>query len=194
MSIASSGRATEPAFGGHHRLGKTLMDRGGAAVLLLVAAPWMVLIALAVWLDGSGPVLTREPRIGQWGRQFHLLRFRSPVAAGSATACGHTRLGHFLRRWSLDELPQLVNVLKGDMSFVGPRPRSSHSGGQYGSDLRRLLLKPGLTGLWRESGRSGRSDDEPVELDWYLQHWSVALDLAILWRAVRGVLRRAAVH
>jgi lipopolysaccharide/colanic/teichoic acid biosynthesis glycosyltransferase len=183
MPLTSTGKTSGPVFRGYHRLAKTGMDRGGAAVLLLVAAPWFVLIAVGIWLEGSGPVFAREARIGQWGRQFHLLRFRRVA-----------RLGDLLGRWSLDELPQLINVLKGDMSFVGPRPRATHAGGQYGSDVRRLLLKPGLTGLWRSSGRSAALDDECVRLGWYLEHWSVGLDLAILWRSVRGALRRASAH
>jgi len=150
------------------------------------------MIALAIWLDGPAPVFSREVRIGQWGQPFNLLRFRVPGDDGSER--GHARLRVLLRRWSLDELPQLINVLKGDMSFVGPRPRATHAGGQYGSDLRRLLLKPGLTGLWRASGRSDGHGDEPVQLDWYLENWSLRLDLAIVWRSVRGVLRRTAVH
>src|SRR3954454_1846740 len=183
MPLTSTGRSSGPVFRGYRRLTKTVMDRGGAAALLLLAAPWFVLIAIAIWLDGSGSVFTREARIGQWGQQFHLLRFRRVA-----------RLGNFLGRWSLDELPQLINVLKGDMSFVGPRPRATHAGGQYGSDVRRLLLKPGLTGLWRSSGRSGSPEDECVRLDWYLEHWSIGLDLAILWRSVSRVLRHASAH
>jgi lipopolysaccharide/colanic/teichoic acid biosynthesis glycosyltransferase len=178
------------------------MDRIGAAVLLLLAIPWCVLIILAIRLDSIGPVFSRDRRIGQWGVEFDVLRFRSSTSQtppGGRTPDDHgsqplSRVGRFLRRYSLDELPQLVNVLKGDMSFVGPRPQPPLRGAEDGTDLRRLMLKPGLTGLWLEDAQSDSPEVEPVDLDRYLQHWSLALDLAILWRSVHGVLRGAGAH
>jgi lipopolysaccharide/colanic/teichoic acid biosynthesis glycosyltransferase len=107
-----------------------------------------------------------------------------------------TRVGGFLRRYSLDELPQLVNVLKGEMSLVGPRPHVTREVEQYGADMhRRLLVKPGITGLWQVSGRSDLGWEESVELDVrYVENWSLALDLSILWKTVRAVLRGAGAY
>jgi lipopolysaccharide/colanic/teichoic acid biosynthesis glycosyltransferase len=107
-----------------------------------------------------------------------------------------TRVGRVLRRYSLDELPQLINVLSGDMSFVGPRPPLESEVAQYGPDMhRRLLVKPGITGLWQVSGRSNLSWDEAVELDIrYVENWSLGLDLAILLRTVRAVLSRVGAY
>ena len=107
-----------------------------------------------------------------------------------------TPVGRFLRRYSLDELPQLINVLRGEMSFVGPRPHVDKEVEQYGPDMhRRLLVKPGITGLWQVSGRSNLSWDEAVELDVrYVENWSLGLDLAILLRTVRAVLRSSGAY
>jgi lipopolysaccharide/colanic/teichoic acid biosynthesis glycosyltransferase len=107
-----------------------------------------------------------------------------------------TTVGRFLRRYSLDELPQFINVLKGEMSLVGPRPHVDREVEQYGSDMhRRLLVKPGITGLWQVSGRSDLSWDEAVELDVrYVENWSLTLDLVILWRTARAVLRSAGAY
>jgi lipopolysaccharide/colanic/teichoic acid biosynthesis glycosyltransferase len=200
MSLAHVNWMRKPQFGGHPRA-KTLMDRLGAAVLLLVAAPLCVLIVLTVWLGSDGPVFSRDRRIGQWGEEFDLLRFRCTVAPDSSEpgrwddgARPFSRVGLFLRRYSLDGLPELINVLRGDMSFVGPRPQESRGDGQDGTDLRRLMLKPGLTGLWLRRGGTDLDEDEPMDLDRYLQNWSLPLDLAILWRSVRGVLRGAGAH
>src|SRR3954462_6470332 len=107
-----------------------------------------------------------------------------------------TRVGRVLRRYSLDELPQLLNVLRGEMSLVGPRPHVDREVEQYGPDMhRRLLVRPGITGLWQVSGRSDLSWDEAVELDVrYVENWSLGLDLAILIRTVRAVLRSSGAY
>jgi lipopolysaccharide/colanic/teichoic acid biosynthesis glycosyltransferase len=198
MSLARASRMEDRPFGPRPGLVKGVLDRVVAAVVLLIGAPWIALIALAVWLDSPGPVLSREKRVGQWGETFDLLRFRSTAAVageieerGRPAVAGATRVGRVLRRYSLHELPQLVNVLAGDMSLVGPRPQQHATGGVYGEDLRRLLLKPGLTGLWLSAGDRGASRDVAVRLDDYLQDWSLALDLRILGHAVRTALRGA---
>ncbi|GAB3321532.1 sugar transferase [Geodermatophilus aquaeductus] len=201
----------EPDFRGWRRLAKSLLDRAVAGVLLLVGSPVLLGIALAVRATSRGPALYRHRRIGKRGREFDLLKFRSMVVGADSRIAALmtlnegndvqfkmrrdprvTRVGAWLRAFSLDELPQLVNVLKGDMSLVGPRPHVIREVEQYGADMhRRLLVKPGITGLWQVSGRSDLSWDESVELDVrYVENWSFGLDLAILWRTVRAVLRR----
>jgi lipopolysaccharide/colanic/teichoic acid biosynthesis glycosyltransferase len=200
MSLAHANRKREPEFW-DYPWGKTLMDRIGAAVLLLVAAPVCIVIVLAVWLDSDGPVFSRDRRVGRWGEEFELLRFRCTLVPhsseeGKGAYVGTqplSRVGRFLRRYSLDDLPKLINVLRGDMSFVGPRPQVSPGAGENGADLRRLMLKPGLTGLWLRSEGTDLDEDEPVDLDRYLHKWSLALDLAILGRAVGSALRGARV-
>jgi exopolysaccharide biosynthesis polyprenyl glycosylphosphotransferase len=199
----------EPEFRGTRRLVKSAVDRTVAAVLLVLAAPGMIGIAIAVRLSSTGPALYRHRRIGKRGRDFDVLKFRSMVTDADDRIAellvfneGNdvqfkmrqdpriTGIGAFLRRYSLDELPQLINVLKGDMSLVGPRPHVTREVEQYGPDMhRRLLVKPGITGLWQVSGRSDLSWEETVELDVrYVENWSLGLDITILWRTFRAVL------
>jgi exopolysaccharide biosynthesis polyprenyl glycosylphosphotransferase len=205
----------EPEFRGHRRVIKAILDRSAAAVLLVVGAPLFLAIAAAVRFTSPGPAIYRQCRVGKRGRQFDMLKFRSMVLDADQALDsllehneGHgvlfklhedprvTRVGGFLRRSSLDELPQLFNVLKGEMSFVGPRPALEHEVARYGPDMRRrLLVKPGITGLWQVSGRSNLSWDEAVELDVrYVENWSLGLDLAILLRTTRAVVRRAGAY
>jgi exopolysaccharide biosynthesis polyprenyl glycosylphosphotransferase len=205
----------EPEFRGHRRLIKGVLDRAAAAILLILGTPFFLAIAAAIRLDSPGPVLYRQPRVGKRGRQFDMLKFRSMVPHADRALDpllerneGNgvlfklrrdprvTPVGRLLRRYSLDELPQLINVLKGQMSFVGPRPALEREVAQYGPDMhRRLLVKPGITGLWQVSGRSDLSWEEAVELDVrYVDNWSPGLDLAILLRTIRAVLRRAGAY
>jgi exopolysaccharide biosynthesis polyprenyl glycosylphosphotransferase len=200
----------EPEFRGHRRLIKGILDRSAAAVLLVVGAPFFLAIAAAIRFTSPGPALYRQRRVGKRGRQFDMLKFRSMVLdadrvldsllernEGNAVLFKLrqdprvTPVGRVLRRYSLDELPQLINVLRGEMSFVGPRPALEHEVDRYGPDMhRRLLVKPGITGLWQVNGRSDLSWDEAVELDVrYVENWSLGLDLAILLRTIRAVLR-----
>jgi lipopolysaccharide/colanic/teichoic acid biosynthesis glycosyltransferase len=169
----------------------------------------MLAVAIGIRLDSSGPAIFRQRRVGLDGREFTMLKFRSMGVdaeqrlAGLAhlNAGGNqliriqsdprvTRLGAFLRRSSLDELPQLVNVLRGDMSLVGPRPQSPSEVALYSSRQRqRLGVRPGMTGLWQVMARDDPSFDEWVRLDLeYIQHWSLGLDLKILLRTPRIVL------
>ncbi|TFV92686.1 sugar transferase [Blastococcus sp. CT_GayMR20] len=199
-----------PELRGARRLVKSTFDRTGAAVLLLLLAPVLVASALAVKLESPGPVFFKQQRVGRDGRLFPMVKFRSmevgadrvldrlaPMSDGNGVLFKLvrdprvTRAGKILRRYSLDELPQLFNVLKGDMSLVGPRPPLPTEVASYGVDMRRrLLVKPGLTGLWQVSGRSNLSWDESVRLDvHYVENWSLLLDLMILWRTVGAVLR-----
>jgi exopolysaccharide biosynthesis polyprenyl glycosylphosphotransferase len=201
-------RLTEPRLAGASRALKVVADKAGAALLLLGLAPLLLLIWFAVRRDG-GPALYRQTRIGLCGKPFRMLKFRSMVVdadrlrAGLATAnqgAGPlfklrsdprvTRVGATLRRYSLDELPQLFNVLGGSMSLVGPRPPLPAEVERYSrSAQRRLLVKPGLTGLWQISGRSDLSWEETVRLDLrYVENWSLALDGLILWKTFRAVV------
>jgi exopolysaccharide biosynthesis polyprenyl glycosylphosphotransferase len=202
-------RVSMPTFTGGRRAIKGVVDRVGAAILLMLFAPLMVLVALLVLADSRGGAFYRQRRVGKDGREFTILKFRTMVT-GADTARAElvelnegagllfklrqdprvTRVGTVLRRYSLDELPQLLNVLTGSMSLVGPRPPLPEESAAYGPDIRRrLLVKPGLTGLWQISGRSDLPWDEAVRLDLrYVEDWSLALDTVILWKTLRAVL------
>lgn len=203
-------RLSAPAFTGPRRAVKEITDRGLAAVLLVLTLPVMLLVAGLVAVTSTGPVLYRQQRVGKGGSTFTMLKFRTMVAnaesrrtevLGRNDAAGPlfklrqdprvTRVGAFLRRFSLDELPQLLNVLGGSMSLVGPRPPLGEEVRLFGPEsLRRLMVKPGLTGLWQVSGRSDLSWEEAVRLDLrYVENWSLALDLVILWKTARAVVR-----
>ena len=202
----------EPEFSGGRQAVKSAFDRVLSLVALICLSPLLLVVALAVRLDSPGPVLFKQTRIGRNGRPFTILKFRSmyrdaearlaSVAELNERAEGAlfkiradprvTRVGRVLRRLSLDELPQLVNVLLGQMSLVGPRPPLPREVEQYGVDVaRRLLVKPGLTGLWQISGRSDLPWDEAVRLDLhYVENWSIALDGLILWKTLFAVFAR----
>ncbi|MFC5238721.1 sugar transferase [Streptomyces atrovirens] len=202
-------RVSMPAFTGGRRVVKGVVDRLGAAVLLLLFAPLMVGVALLVLTTSRGGAFYRQRRVGKDGREFTILKFRTMVVGADRARAEladlnegagplfklHrdprvTRVGAVLRRYSIDELPQLFNVLTGSMSLVGPRPPLPEESAAYGPDIRRrLLVKPGLTGLWQISGRSDLSWEEAVRLDLrYVEDWSLALDTVILWKTLRAVL------
>ncbi|MGN9764196.1 sugar transferase [Micromonospora sp. SD12] len=200
----------EPTLSGPALLAKNLMDRVAAGLGLLLLAPVFLAIAVAIRLSDPGPVFFRQPRVGHEGRTFRVWKFRTMyVDAEDRLASLVDRnetdgmlfkmkqdprvfpVGRFLRASSLDELPQLINVLKGEMSLVGPRPLPADDGDFLGDVRRRLLVRPGMTGLWQVSGRSDLSWDEAVRLDlYYVDNWSLAYDLSILWRTVGVVLAR----
>lgn len=201
----------EPDFAGGRRLVKGAVDRIGAAVTLLLLSPVLVVVAVAVRCSGPGPVLFRQTRVGKDGRPFTMVKFRTmvPEAEGlrgdlhdrNDRAEGVlfkmrrdprvTRVGRVLRRYSLDELPQLFNILSGRMSLVGPRPPLPEEVALYEDDARRrLLVRPGLTGLWQVSGRSDLTWEESVRLDLrYVENWSLALDFMIMWKTAFAVVR-----
>ena len=201
----------EPEFTGVRRVAKAVIDAGGAVLLLVALSPLLAASAVAVRWSSPGPVLFRQVRIGRDGEPFGMYKFRSMYADAEARLAelkAHndhgsgvlfkmandpriTRVGAVLRRYSIDELPQLLNVLKGQMSLVGPRPPLPSEVAAYERDVhRRLLVKPGLTGLWQVSGRSDLDWDETVRLDlYYVENWSVALDAEILWKTLSAVLR-----
>jgi exopolysaccharide biosynthesis polyprenyl glycosylphosphotransferase len=199
----------EPRTGGPAQFLKALTERGAAALALLVLSPVLAAIAVAVKLTSPGPVLFRQTRVARDGNEFDMLKFRSMVDGADEQVDelidqnDHdgvlfkiredpriTPAGRFIRRYSLDELPQLWNVVRGDMSIVGPRPPLPSEVSQYGGDVgRRLMVKPGITGLWQVSGRSDLSWDESVRLDlYYVENWSLTLDLVIVGKTVKAVL------
>jgi exopolysaccharide biosynthesis polyprenyl glycosylphosphotransferase len=190
---------------------KSLLDRTGALLGLLALVPLLAGLALAVRCSSPGPVFHRQTRCGQGGRPFTMWKFRTMVVDaetrraelvpdGAGRHNGRmfkmrrdprvTRVGSVLRRLSLDELPQLFNVLCGDMSLIGPRPPLPDEVARYSrTEHRRLAVKPGMTGLWQVSGRSDLSWDETVALDlWYVDNWSVAADVLIMTRTLRAVV------
>ncbi|MEU4695269.1 sugar transferase [Actinoplanes sp. NPDC023714] len=206
-----------PRLKGSARFVKNLFDRVGALLLLTVISPLLAVVAALVAFGpgGRGPAIFRQERVGKDGQLFVLYKFRTMVVDAEAKLAelkalnehdGElfkirkdprvTPIGRFLRRYSLDELPQLVNVLKGDMSLVGPRPPLAAEVAGYPADMRRrLVVKPGLTGLWQVSGRSDLSWEESIRLDLtYVENWSMAMDLAILARTVSAVVRSSGAY
>ena len=201
----------EPKFTGWQRLIKRVGEIVLTSVGLIVVAPIMVGIAAAVKLQDRGPVIFRQARVGRGGELFTMLKFRSMVLDAEARKVdllalneGHgalfklqddpriTRFGRFLRDFSLDELPQLFNVLRGSMSLVGPRPHLAHEVAQMPHEAhRRSLVSPGLTGLWQVSGRSDLDEEDAIKLDLrYVENWSFTLDLIILCKTAWAVLAR----
>ncbi|TFV62362.1 sugar transferase [Geodermatophilus sp. DF01-2] len=199
----------QPRFEGWQRVVKGGLDRAVAAVGLLLLAPVLLAVAAAVKVTSPGPVLYRQERVGVNGRAFTMLKFRSMVVDADRQVDALqaqnisdgllfkmridprvTPVGRLLRRLSLDELPQLFNVLGGSMSLVGPRPPLPGEVARYDASVsRRLLVKPGLTGLWQISGRSDLPWEEAVRLDLrYVENWSLAMDLLILTKTVRAVV------
>ena len=190
--------------------GKAIFDRLGSLVLLVALSPLFALVALAIKVESGGPVFFRHGRIGVQGQSFGVWKFRSMVVDAAAAhqelvaadAGGAllfklkadprvTRVGAFIRRYSLDELPQLLNVLRGDMSLVGPRPQVADEVAMYDDSAhRRLLVRPGMTGLWQVSGRSDLTLQESMRLDlYYVDNWSMIGDLVILAKTLRAVVR-----
>lgn len=172
------------------------IDILGASLLLIVSAPLLTGIAAWIWWDDGCPVLFTQTRAGHEGEPFQILKFRSLVREPDdpTRPDEHTsRIGSALRRWGLDELPQLLNVLRGDMSLVGPRPTLPGQVEQYGPyERRRLDVRPGITGWAQIHGRNALSWEKRIELDvWYVEHQSLLLDLRILLRTpmvlIRGV-------
>lgn len=196
-------------------LGKAALDRVVGSLLLLAAAPVIACSAVAVRLTSRGPVFFRQTRMGIDGTTFTMYKLRSMVVDAEARLTELlpqsnrdglmfkmkrdprvTRVGAFLRRFSLDELPQLLNVVRGDMSLVGPRPPLLSEYESYHDDVhRRLRVRPGLTGLWQVSGRADLTWEESVRLDLrYVDNWSLALDLLILWKTARAVVGRSGAY
>lgn len=200
-----------PRYSGPAWVVKNIFDRVFALLILVVIAPALAIITGVIRFESPGSVLFRQTRVGRDGKNFTMYKFRSMVAdaelqreeiAGQDIGAGVlfkvrddprvTRVGRFIRRYSIDELPQLFNVVKGDMALVGPRPPLESEVARYGEDgaVRRLFVKPGLTGLWQVSGRSNLTWEESVRADLrYVENWTFTMDLSILRRTVGAVLR-----
>lgn len=199
-----------PQFSATQRILKRAFDIAGSASLLLLLAPVFLVLALLVRLSGPGPIFYRQERVGQGGTHFGMIKFRSMIDGADARL--HTLLaeqgregtplfkvaddpritpvGRWLRKYSLDELPQLLNVLAGQMSLVGPRPQRDAEVEFYDDDAhRRLMVRPGMSGLWQVSGRSALAWDDAIRLDlFYVENWSLVGDLTILARTFKAVL------
>jgi len=199
-----------PQLSGFRLVFKGMFDRCAAGAALVMLAPLMTILASAVWLHDRGPALFTQVRVGKDGHAFRIYKFRTMVVDAeqrrmelldSNDSDGVlfklrrdprvTPVGARLRRWSIDELPQLFNVFLGHMSLVGPRPALPDEADKYAEHVRRrLVVKPGLTGLWQVSGRSDLSWEESVRLDLrYVENWSFALDLQIMWKTISVLVR-----
>jgi exopolysaccharide biosynthesis polyprenyl glycosylphosphotransferase len=204
-----------PEFTGTKQVIKDAFDKLVGLSALALTAPVFLFVTLIIRLDDGGPAFFRQTRVGRDGRGFTVYKFRTMVMdaeqrkAELAVSNDHdgvlfkmrkdpriTKVGTWLRRWSLDELPQLLNVVRGDMSLVGPRPALPDEAARYGDYVRRrLVVKPGLTGLWQVNGRSDLSWEESVRLDLrYVENWSLVLDLQILWKTLSAVWRGAGAY
>jgi exopolysaccharide biosynthesis polyprenyl glycosylphosphotransferase len=204
-----------PQYRGAVKSHKLALDLIGAGMWLVVLWPLFLVVAILIKLDSRGPVFYRAERIGLNGKPFTMLKFRTMVVdaeqyrialLGRNEGAGPlfkmrqdprvTKVGRWLRRLSIDEAPQLINVLRGQMSLVGPRPPLRSEVATYSGDVhRRLLVKPGITGLWQVSGRSDLSWEESVRLDlFYVENWSLIQDLVIIWRTIGAVCRSAGAY
>ncbi len=199
-----------PRYEGGKKFAKRAFDIFGSGALILALSPVLLTVAMVVRLSSAGPVLYRQERVGRNGQPFEMLKFRSMRVNADAELQGLlaaqgtsdsplfkvrddpriTPVGGFLRKHSVDEFPQLLNVFKGDMSLVGPRPQREGEVRLYDSAAkRRLIVQPGMTGLWQVSGRSSLSWEDAIRLDlYYVENWSLTSDILILWKTVRAVV------
>lgn len=205
-----------PTYSGTKRFQKRLFDTAFSSIVLVLAAPVLLAVAMAIKLTSSGPVFFRQERIGLDGQPFKMIKFRTMVDGADtmvADLAGRnesdsgvlfkirndpriTPVGRFLRKYSLDELPQFINVLTHDMSVVGPRPPLASEVTSYDDYVRRrLLVRPGVTGLWQISGRSDLSWEDAVRLDlFYVENWSMVTDLIVVLKTVKAVLTHSGAY
>jgi len=200
----------QPIFSGASRVAKRVLDLTLSVVGLIVISPFLLIVAILIKSFDRGSVLYTQKRVGQNNKEFNVYKFRTmydgsheqraqimaetnkdPRLAKDPQDPRITKPGLFLRRWSIDEIPQIINVFKGEMSLVGPRPPLAEEVNQYEkSETRRLLVKPGLTGLWQVSGRSELDWEDAVRLDlYYVENWSLTLDILIIIRTAAAVWR-----
>ncbi|MGH3427841.1 MAG: sugar transferase, partial [Mycobacteriales bacterium] len=200
----------EPTISGVGWFLKDVIDRVASLLGLLVLSPLLLMVAALVKLTSPGPVFFRQERVGRGGDPIHIWKFRTMYTDAEerlANLLGRnetdgllfkmrddpriTPVGRLMRRLSIDELPQLINVLAGEMSLVGPRPLAVREQDFLGDVRRRLLVRPGITGLWQVSGRSNLSWEDAVRLDlYYVDNWSLMFDVMILWKTLFAVLKR----
>jgi len=200
-----------PTLEGPKRFTKRLFDIAGSSLIILIALVPLIVVAIAIKVTSPGDLIYKQERIGRGGRPFGMLKFRSMVADADdqleslldAQGTSDTPLfkvindpritpiGKFIRKYSIDEFPQLFNVLVGQMSLVGPRPQRAAEVALYDDAAhRRLIMKPGMSGLWQVSGRSDLSWEDAIRLDlYYVENWSMTADVMILFRTVRAVAR-----
>jgi undecaprenyl phosphate N,N'-diacetylbacillosamine 1-phosphate transferase len=180
---------------------KSIFDFLFSLILLIVLFPFFIVIAVSIKLDSKGPVFFLHERIGKDGKPFYPFKFRTMKEGAIKEGLKYniaenderiTRIGKFLREWSIDELPQLINILKGEMSFIGPRPTFRYQVEKYNNfQKKRLLVKPGITGWAQVNGRNILSWEKRIEYDvWYIDNWSLWLDFKILLKTVTMVLSR----
>ncbi|TPX04401.1 sugar transferase, partial [Schumannella luteola] len=201
-----------PQYSGVNHAAKRVIDVVAAASALVLLAPVFAFLAMSIRLSSVGPIIFRQTRVGLQGQTFTMFKFRSMVVDAEARLAALqaerdagndvlfkikddpriTPIGKIMRRYSLDELPQFMNVLIGDMSLIGPRPPLPAEVEMYEDRVnRRLLIKPGITGLWQVSGRSNLSWEDSVKLDLsYVENWSVTGDILILLKTIRAVFRK----
>ncbi len=199
-----------PQLSGFRLVIKDLFDRSVAGAALILLFPVLAVLGMMIWLHDRGPALFTQTRVGKDGHTFRIYKFRTMVVDAEQIRAQLqasneldgvlfklrrdprvTAIGAVLRRWSIDEIPQLINVFLGDMSLVGPRPALPSEAAQYADHVRRrLVVKPGLTGLWQVNGRSDLSWEESVRLDLrYVENWSFVLDLQIVWKTISVMIR-----
>jgi len=207
-----------PDLSGARQVIKSVLDKLIALSVLVLFSPFLLAVAVAIRMEDGGPSLFRQVRMGKGGRPFRLYKFRTMVPDAEQQKASLaslnevdgvlfkirndpriTRIGARLRRWSIDEVPQLLNVLKGEMSLVGPRPWAlmpyEEAAKTTDHVQRRLAVRPGLTGLWQVSGRADLSWKESVRLDMrYVENWSFALDLQIMWKTLKAVIRKSGAY
>ncbi len=184
---------------------KAILDRSIAVLLLIIFSPVFLITAVFIKFDSSGPVFFIQDRVGKDGIMFRSIKFRTMIHRAAETGLGLnikqdderiTCVGKFLRTWSLDELPQLINVVNGDMSLVGPRPTLQYQVESYDDfQQRRLAVKPGITGWAQVNGRNAINWQKRIELDvWYVENWSVWLDFKILIKTIKVVLKKEGLY
>jgi exopolysaccharide biosynthesis polyprenyl glycosylphosphotransferase len=184
---------------------KNILDKIISLFAFVILSPFFLLLAILIKIDSSGPVFFIQERVGKNGTLFQSIKFRTMIDRAVEKGMGVnikqdddrvTRMGKFLRTWSLDELPQIINVLTGDMSIVGPRPTLPYQVELYNDfQRRRLLVKPGITGWAQVNGRNAISWEQRIKLDvWYVENWSLWLDVKILLKTVTVVIRKEGLY
>jgi undecaprenyl phosphate N,N'-diacetylbacillosamine 1-phosphate transferase len=184
---------------------KRIIDIICGVIGLIITSPLWLYVVIKIKAEDRGPVFFVQERVGRNGRLFRMYKFRSMVVGAEKKGLGVfvstdderiTKIGKFIRKTSIDELPQLINVLKGEMSIVGPRPTLEYQVERYNKEQkRRLLMKPGITGWAQINGRNNMTWPEKIELDlWYVDHWSIGLDLKIIGRTIWSVLKREGIY